>query len=510
MNPNDEDRLARSQVTLRLDRELLNMIDDLARDEGVDRTELVRRLLADGLAHRRIEAAISDYAAGRRSAWSASDLAGVDLYEMLDRIAEAGVPYQVDPEALDRLRAGSGSPPPGAPSTNSQPRRAASVAEPSITALRARYRPSKVQMLFVGESSPAGGTHFYRGDSNLYRATREAFGVGLSVADPPEREGFLAWFQELGCWLVDLADHPVDRSAAAERTRAVDAGMSALARTIREVQPARVLVVLRRIAPAVRSAARAADFDDRAIDVLPFPTRQWRPVYVDQLAGILSDVLGSRAASSAMQSQIAAAAPPRHAIAEGLAQYGTPGLHSVMAEILRGQGKAWMNASAIAREIADGDLWRRPSDGRHPTASQISARARARPYAELFQTSDLGIRLRVEPADIAQPEPDPIGIAIARRMRKGLSEIYGKRLRGVFLYGSRARGEQGPDSDVDILIVLDRVGPHGEELERTSKLASDVSLDTGVIVSRALASEADWRTGAKPFLVRARAEALEA
>lgn len=394
MNPNDDDRSSRSQVTLRLDRDLLNMIDDLARDEGVDRTELVRRLLADGLAHRRIEAAIGDYAAGRRSAWSASEFAGVELYEMLDRIAEAGIPYRVDPEALDRLRAGNGSPPSGAPPTNSLPRPAASAEEASIAALRARYRPSATRVLFVGESSPAGGTHFYRADSNLYRATREAFGVGLSVADPPEGEAFLAWFQELGCWLVDLADHPVDRFAAAERTRAVDAGIPALAQTIREVQPARVLVVLRRIAPAVRRAARVADFDDRAIDVLPFPIRQWRPAYVDQLAGILAGVLGSGAVSRAPQPHLAAP-PPDRAIAEDLAEYGTPGLHSVMAQVLRGHGNAWMKASAIAREIADSDLWRRPGDGRHPPASQISARARARQYTDLFQTSDLGIRSRV-------------------------------------------------------------------------------------------------------------------
>lgn len=91
-----------------------------------------------------------------------------------------------------------------------------------------------------------------------------------------------------------------------------------------------------------------------------------------------------------------------------------------------------------------------------------------------------------------------------------MSEIYRKRLRGVFLYGSRARGEQGPDSNIDILIVLDRVGPYGEELERTSKLASEMSLESGVIVSRAFASEVDWRTGAKPFLVSARAEAIGA
>lgn len=63
---------------------------------------------------------------------------------------------------------------------------------------------------------------------------------------------------------------------------------------------------------------------------------------------------------------------------------------------------------------------------------------------------------------------------------------------------------------MDILIVLDRVGPNGEELERTGALASAVSLDVGLIVSRAFAPEADWRAGAKPFLATARADASEA
>jgi predicted nucleotidyltransferase len=143
------------------------------------------------------------------------------------------------------------------------------------------------------------------------------------------------------------------------------------------------------------------------------------------------------------------------------------------------------------------------------TQEELEAR-RAR-GDRLVESIDTGSTIPV--LDLGQAlrgAPDPIGIAIARRMRKGLSEIYRKRLRGVFLYGSRARGEQGPDSDVDVLIVLDRVGPYGEELERTSKLASDLSLDAGVIVSRAFTSEADWQTGTKPFLVSARLDALEA
>lgn len=390
MNQNDDDRSARSQVTLRLDRDLLDRIDALASASGVDRTELVRRLLADGLAQRRVEVALGDYAAGRQSAWATAQSAGVDLYEMLDRIAEAGLPYRLDPGALDRLRATKGSPPSGSPPKRARRARAATSAEAAIDALRARYRPSTTRLLLVGESSPAGGTHFYRADSNLYRAVREAFGAAFAMVDPPEGDAFLAWFRELGCWLVDLADQPVNRSAAGDRVRAVDAGVPSLATTIRQTDPTRIVVVLRRIAPAVRRAARFAGFDDRAIDVLPFPVRQWRPVFVDQLAGIAADVLDLRAGSSRAIGDPGAG----EAVAESKAEYGSKLLHEVIAEILRRHDNAWMKATAIAREIADGDLWRRPSDGAHPPPSQVSARARSRSYAGLFQVGDLGIRLR--------------------------------------------------------------------------------------------------------------------
>lgn len=403
MNPIDDDRNARTQVTLRLERELLDQMDEIAQSEGIDRTELARRLLADGLAHRRVESATADYGAGRSSAWAAASRAGIDLYEMLDRIAEAGIPYRIDPDALDRL-AGSGGPPapgssgarPGRASGSpfprgSRPRPTAPATTGSIAELVARYRPSACRILFVGESSPAGGTHFYEADSNLYRATREAFGRGLSVARVPEGAAFLDWFRDLGCWLIDLADRPVNDLAEGDRSAAVGAGIPRLAGVLRQLRPERVVVVLRQVAPAVRSAAAQAGFDEHAIDVLPFPARQWRPVYVEQLAGIVGEVLVGRLAGGRASPGVAASSAD-HAIAETPPGYGTPLLHEVMVEILRRHGDGWVRSSVIAREIAEADLWRRPSDGRHPPASQISARARE--YADLFQTSDLGIRLR--------------------------------------------------------------------------------------------------------------------
>ena len=39
-------------------------------------------------------------------------------------------------------------------------------------------------------------------------------------------------------------------------------------------------------------------------------------------------------------------------------------------------------------------------------------------------------------------------------IRGRLTGAYGERLRGIILYGSEARGEAGPDSDLDLLVLL--------------------------------------------------------
>ena len=100
--------------------------------------------------------------------------------------------------------------------------------------------------------------------------------------------------------------------------------------------------------------------------------------------------------------------------------------------------------------------------------------------------------------------------AIVSRLKDGLAEIYGERLKGVYLFGSYARGEADEDSDIDVLIVLDRVDDYSSEIERTSELVSQLSLECGRNISRVVVPEKRWREDQTMFFLNVRNEAIAA
>ena len=93
-------------------------------------------------------------------------------------------------------------------------------------------------------------------------------------------------------------------------------------------------------------------------------------------------------------------------------------------------------------------------------------------------------------------------------LKHELARIYGERLRGVYVFGSHARGEASPDSDLDVLIVLDRVDGYHAEIKRTSHIVAALSLDSGISLSRVFVSESEWLDGQTPFLLNVREEAV--
>lgn len=83
---------------------------------------------------------------------------------------------------------------------------------------------------------------------------------------------------------------------------------------------------------------------------------------------------------------------------------------------------------------------------------------------------------------------------LMKELKEGLVRIYGDRLKGVYLYGSYARGDYRPGSDVDVMILLKDYRNYWNEQSKISKLASDVSLEHDVTVSCIFIKELQWKT----------------
>jgi predicted nucleotidyltransferase len=93
-------------------------------------------------------------------------------------------------------------------------------------------------------------------------------------------------------------------------------------------------------------------------------------------------------------------------------------------------------------------------------------------------------------------------------LKSDLQIIYGKQLKGVYLFGSYARGEADRESDFDVLVVLKDFKHYAQEVDRTAELASNLSLKYGVTISTMFMREREWLQGDSPFLSNVRDEAI--
>ena len=73
-------------------------------------------------------------------------------------------------------------------------------------------------------------------------------------------------------------------------------------------------------------------------------------------------------------------------------------------------------------------------------------------------------------------------ITILVKLRSALEALYGQRLAKILVYGSQARGDARPWSDVDVAVVLDGPVDRFKELHRTEQLVADLSLKFDTVI----------------------------
>ena len=87
-------------VSVRLPRSMIKEIEELARERGVDRSTVVRELVARGLREAKLKRALELIREGKLSVWRGAEEAGVSYREMLELLKKHNIPY---PLSLDEV-----------------------------------------------------------------------------------------------------------------------------------------------------------------------------------------------------------------------------------------------------------------------------------------------------------------------------------------------------------------------------------------------------------------------
>lgn len=91
---------------------------------------------------------------------------------------------------------------------------------------------------------------------------------------------------------------------------------------------------------------------------------------------------------------------------------------------------------------------------------------------------------------------------ILSKLKAQMLKEYGKRLDRMLLFGSQARGEADPESDVDVMIVLNSEVDSCTEIFRTNEFVSDLCLEYTVMISCVFVSSADYQAKQNAYFYR--------
>jgi hypothetical protein len=108
-----------------------------------------------------------------------------------------------------------------------------------------------------------------------------------------------------------------------------------------------------------------------------------------------------------------------------------------------------------------------------------------------------------------RPDPELGGLpslldaeAVARRVANDLRRVYRDRLSGVHLVGAWARGDAHPESELELVVVLDEIPDHWEERRQLDRVMWRHSVRNNTVIKQLSVSEGELQAKTAPRLAQ--------
>ena len=139
-------------------------------------------------------------------------------------------------------------------------------------ALKQQHKPENVQLLFIADGMPVNNRYFYRKNSSMFRAVKDAYTQVFGEFKTDDE--FLKFFKEMGAYFESLTMEPIKFLPPKEQVKAREEGVKPLADKIAEMQPRLIIISLKTIEKYAREAIQLSGITSvEHIAVTPFPVK---------------------------------------------------------------------------------------------------------------------------------------------------------------------------------------------------------------------------------------------